>query len=298
MQTAKAFPAEFLLWILIVLSVAGCAVKPYQYTAGLEGPLTLELQESEPQIERGRPVAIVDGLGHYFFSIPSKLVLLNWDIDNHHISTSTEEAISTYLADNDLKNVKVRLNQYSPGGEWKRLVFNSDMPGFFRFTLGVLATSFYTIFPGRLFGGDNYNPYTNTINLYSDHAAVALHEAAHAKDFVGRSRGFKGWYSAMRILPLMPLYQEGKASGDAIGYTIEREMTETEADAYKTLYPAYMTYVAGEGLRWVPVEPWVSLGIQFAVALPGHLVGNIKAAMQDDPQKSPSVEKESPPTDL
>ena len=41
---------------------------------------------------------------------------------------------------------------------------------------------FYTIFPGRVFGGDRYNPFTNTINLYSDHPSIALHEAAHAKD--------------------------------------------------------------------------------------------------------------------
>ena len=214
------------LSLLSTLFISGCAVKPYVYKDNLEGPHTFELREEESQIERGRPNGFVDGIGHYFFSIPSKIVLLNWKIDNHNISSETESILTEYLNDNGLENVKVRINQYSPGAEWKRLIFNSDMPGFFRFTFGVIATSFYTIFPGRVFGGDNYNPYTNTINLYSDSPAVALHEAAHAKDFIGRNRGFKGWYALMRILPLMPLFQEGKASGDAIGYTIDKDMEE------------------------------------------------------------------------
>lgn len=298
----REFSSKSLLYACTVFFIVGCAVKPYTYNDGLEGPLTLELQEGESQIERGRPVAFVDGLGHYFFSLPSKLVLLNPDINNHNISFETEDSITQYLADNGLHNVKVRLNQYAPGAEWRRLIFNSEMPGFFRFTIGAISTSLYTIFPERVFGGllggDHYNPYTNTINLYSDSAAVALHEAAHAKDFISRSRGFKGWYSMMRILPLVPLYQEGKATGDAIGYTVDKEMGETEEDTYKTLYPAYMTYVAGEGLRWVAVEPWVSLGIQFAVAIPGHIVGNIRAATRDEKQKSPPVEKQAPPAGL
>ena len=267
----------------MALLTGGCATKPYSYGQNPDTQLTLKLDPGEPQIERGKPQFIIDGLGHYLVSLPSKLLLWSWQVDNHQISPATEDRIKNYLADNHLSSVKVRLNQYAPGGEWRRLVKNREMPGFFRYTFGVLSTSIYTILPGRLLGGDHYNPYTNTINLYSDSKAIALHEAAHAKDFGGkRNRHWKGWYSFLRILPLAPLYQEAKASGDTIGYAAKKQMTEEEKEAYRTLYPAYMTYIAGEGIKWIQLDMWTNYAIQLALALPGHVVGRIKAAAIDN----------------
>jgi len=271
-------------WCLLLLFSGGCATVPYHYrVAGYEG--APPVPDRYGQIERGRPNGFIDGLGHYFFSLPAKLILWNWRVDNHRISVDTEKTIREYLAANDLGPVKVRLNQYAPGGEWIRLVRNPDMPGFFRYTIGAVTVTLYTILPGRIFGGDNYNPYTNTVNIYSDLDAIVLHEAAHAKDFAAKSRGFRGWYGLMRLLPLAPLYQEARASGDAIGYCLDREMADTAVQAYKVLYPAYMTYVAGEAFRWIPAEPWVSYAAEAALALPGHVVGRIKAAGVEGSEK-------------
>ncbi len=280
-------PACTFITVLAISLLTGCAAVPYEFGQDLETPLTLELQSNESQVERGRPIGFIDGLGHYFLSLPSKLLLLSWRVDNHNISTGTEEALKQYLDENDLHNVKVRLNQYSPGSEWRRLFRNREMPGFFRYTLGIFANSFYTIFPGRAFGGDNYNPYTNTINLYSDSKAIALHEGAHAKDYALKSRGFKGWYAFLRLLPLTPLYQEAVASGDAIGFFKEEKQTEREKDGYKILYPAYMTYISGEGLRWIPLEPWISYGITLGFTVPGHITGRIKAGLVEEDKQAP-----------
>lgn len=38
-----------------------------------------------------------------------------------------------------------------------------------RYSIGMLSWLQYTLLPGRLFGGDHYNPYSNTISLYSDY---------------------------------------------------------------------------------------------------------------------------------
>jgi len=266
--------------VVLLAAVAGCARVPYVAGQNLEGPDTLQLAPGEPQIERGRPKAFVDALGHYVLSLPSKLILWDWRVDNHDISPETEAKLREYLADNGLANVKVRLNQYAVGGEWRRLFSNRAVGGFWRYTFGILTVASYTIYPGRAFGGDHYNPYTNTISLYSDHKAIALHEAAHAKDFA--SRHHKGLYAALRVLPLVPLYQEAVATGDAIGYDRVKGLTRDEKADYKILYPAYATYIAGEALRWVNVEAWWQYGIQLAVALPGHIVGRIKAACVPD----------------
>lgn len=272
-------------WLAVVtLLASGCATVPYEYGRDLNTSLTLELQPGEAQAERGKPVGWLDGLGHYFFSLPSKLILWNWRVDNHKIQPETGDILARYLAANDLPHVKVRLNQYAPGGEWRRLVKNREMPGFFRFTLGAISTAMYTILPGRLFGGDNYNPYTNTINLYSDVPAIVLHEGAHAKDFAEkRNRHWKGWYAFLRLLPLTPLYQEAVASNDAISYAVEENLVAEEKQAYKVLYPAYMTYIAGEGLRWINIDLWIQFAAQATLALPGHIVGRIKAAVVDRP---------------
>jgi len=283
MRTAT--PAIICASLLAML--AACARVPYPYTTYVEKPDTLRLKEGEPQIARGKPVPVVDALGHYVFSLPSKLLLWNWRVDNHRISPETEETVAAYLKANGLRQVKVRLNQYEPRDEWRRLVRNSAMPGFWRYTFGVLTCAEYTALPGRLFGGDCYNPYTNTVNIYSDHRAVALHECAHAKDFAGRSRGMKGWYSFMRLLPIVPLYQEGIATGDAIGYVRDVGDARLEKSSYKILYPAYCTYIAGEGLRWVRVQWWISYAVTYAAVLPGHIVGRIKAATVSDPATTP-----------
>ena len=271
------YPFIFLLLMSILSLFSACASVPYPYGQNLEKGPILALRTQEQQFEHGKPHAFVDGLGHYVLSLPSKLILWNWSVDNHKISTNTEDVIAEYLAQNDLSNVKVRINQYSPGDEWRRLVKNRGMPGFFRYTFGVLTNVSYTILPGRVFGGDHYNPFTNTINIYSDHPAITLHEAAHAKDFASKSRSFRGWYAIMRLLPGLPLYQEAKATGDAIGYMKEEKIPKMEKDAYKILYPAYMTYISGEALNWISIDTWITYAVQFTVAIPGHVVGRIKA---------------------
>jgi hypothetical protein len=275
--------------LLPLALLAGCATVPYHYGTDRENVAFQPSRPVESRIARGRPVPFLDGAGHYFVSLPTKVILLNWQVDNHRISAETEALLSNYLDANQLTGVKVRLNQYAPGGEWRRLFKNPEMPGFFKYTVGLFSTSIYTILPDRLFagllGGDNYNPYTNTINLYSDNPAVALHEAAHAKDFAAKSRGFRGWYAFMRLLPLMPLWQEARATGDTVGYTIEEKMPEDRKESYKVLYPAYATYIVGEGLTWVPLDLWASYAIQMAVAIPGHITGRIKAALVEDEEE-------------
>src|SRR6476660_9000124 len=195
---------------------------------------------TEDQIERGQPRPILDGAG-WVLGIPSKIVLWDRRVDNHRISPETEAAISEYLALNELTSVKVRLNQYAPGDEWRRLVRNDAVGAGWRYTFGTVSWLGDTIIAGRVFGGDHYNPYTNTINIYSDAPAIGLHEAGHAKDFARRK--YKGTYAALYVLPVMPLWHEAKATNDALGYVVQTHPPDEQKEAYRLLYPAYGTYV-------------------------------------------------------
>jgi hypothetical protein len=191
------------------------------------------------------------------------------------------------MTENDLRNVQVIVNGYYPGNQWKRLFQNKTVGGGWRFTFGIASVVGYTILPGRFFGGDAYNPFTNTVYLYSNEPAIALHEAGHSKDF-GR-RKFKGTHAALYQLPLASLYYEAKATGDAIGYLRCRDL-DAEKDAYELLYPAWATYVGGNVGRFDENPLW-NLGV-----IPGHIVGRIKSAKTDPcpDQVSPSVVPQVP----
>ena len=286
---ARQVACALVLFISAITS--GCATIPYRCKPDIERPDTLKLRDDEPQIERGKPRAIIDGAGHYVFSLPSKLILWNWRVNNHRISPDSEDAMRRYLGENGLRNVKVRLNQYAPGGEYRRLFANKDVGWLARYTLGVISVTIYTIFPERLFGGliggDHYNPYTNTISVYSDHPAILLHEAGHAKDFAQMDR--KGSYAAMGLVPFVSLHHEGAATGDAIGYYVDKDYRTEQKNAYKILYPAYGTYVGGEAAAWF-AGPIVYAAAVIG-AIPGHIVGRIKAAGIKEEQGQPAPEE-------
>ena len=274
------------LVLLLLVFATGCATVPYKYGHNIESKNVLKLRPGEAQIERGRPNAFIDGVG-WVFGIPSKILLLDSRMDNHSISPEVEQALAEYLATNAMRNVKVRINEYAPGGEWSRLFRNKSVGWGWRYTIGIIANLFYTILPGRIFGGDNYNPYTDTISIYSNHRAVAIHEGGHAKDFAPRN--WKGTYAFFYMLPLVALFPEAKATGDAIGY-LRTQPAEDEKQGYKVLYPAYCTYIGGEFGQFTPFPFVVYLG----AVIPGHIAGRVKASHVDERRAEESLPAAEP----
>lgn len=228
------------------------------------------------QIERGTRRPVLDGVG-WVFGIPSKIILWDRRVDNHDVSAETEEAIRRYLDDNDLDHVKVAINQYAPLDDWRRLRANKTVGWGYRYTLGALSVAQEAILPGRLFGGDHYNPFTATIHLYSDVPAIALHEGGHAKDFTRRN--YPGTYAIAAGLPIVSLWPEAIATGDAIAYAEAHRDADLERESYRVLYPAYGTYVAG-ALR--PFAAPVALPVFAGAVVAGHAVGRAQARMVPD----------------
>ena len=197
----------------------------------------------EPQIERGQPNCIIDSVGNVA-SIPQKVILLNPNIDSHIVSSKTEQYLKDFIRDNPevMKDVKVRINQCSPIQELDRLAKNKHVSLLWRIFPGIPVTIWSSL-TGRILGGDNYNPYTNTISIYSNDPAVALHEACHAKDFMSRVTGLEtDAYAVGRIFSPVALYQEFTASDEAIDYLKKKGDSKAEINSYSTLYPAFGTY--------------------------------------------------------
>ncbi|MCA9047913.1 MAG: hypothetical protein KDA89_04255 [Planctomycetaceae bacterium] len=257
--------------------LSGCATLPYAFGVSDQYYTSPQLAAvTEQQVERGRPNVVLDTIG-WVVGIPNKIVLFNRRIENHNISSGTEAAVCNYLAENDLSTVKVRINQYRPLDDWHRLRANKSVGAGWRYTLGTLSIVGETIIPGRVFGGDHFNPFSNTVHLYSDVPAIAVHEAAHAKDFAGRYR--KGTYAAGYLLPGAPLYYEAKATNDALGYLRTRADYATQQEAYNVLYPAYGTYVGNAVSGFVPFG-------YFAGVIGGHIAGRWQSSQLDDDLKS------------
>ncbi len=253
---------------------AGCAVGAGRYRLPSESAVASQhvAPDAGAQLERGRPIALLDGLNHYVLSLPTKLILWDWQILDHELHEEGEDLLRRYLALNSMRSVKVRHNQYAPGGEFGRLVRNREVAAGYRYTLGIFSWLRYTLLPDRLLagfpligGGDHFNPYSNTINVYSSDPGVLLHEAGHAKDYL-RAR-WKGTYMGLlRLVPLVDLWHEAVATEDAVAFLKCDRARAQEMDAYTVLFPAYATYVSGYFLP--------EMQLPFVVG--GHVAGRVQ----------------------
>lgn len=258
-----------ILWLIVAGGfLCGCASSPYRYGhPNINSERAPALLNGE-QVITGRPHRLLDASGWIWpGSLLAKLLIWDKDIDSHRISDNTVTATMEYLAKNDLDDVLVLVNAYVPGRQWSRLFKNREVGAGWRYTIGIFNVLGYTLMPGRITGGDHYNPYTNTISLFSDEIGVALHEAAHAKDF--NRRKFKGLHAALYNLPLVPLYYEAVATNDALSYLQAECHADDLRDTYRLLHPAYGTYMGAAAFSGTPGA--------YLMAIPGHVTGAVAA---------------------
>jgi hypothetical protein len=218
-------------------------------------------------ISRGVPARFLDALKNAC-SIPDKILLLNTHIDSDIIDPAIEDDIVAFAARHHL-GVHVRINEYAPLGELGRLLTQGRPNILLRLTVGLVGWIGYCLNVGRLFGGDFYNPWTNSIYLSSNHPAVALHELGHAYDVSQRS--WPGLYMLCRYIPGVALYQEYLASRYAVEFLREQQRHDDEVRAYRLLFPCYSTYVLGAIIELFPTS--VTRGLLFYVIGAGHAVG-------------------------
>lgn len=198
--------------------------------------------ESCIHVEHGARRPLVDGAG-WVIGIPSKLLMWDRRANNHAVSAATVGEITNYLEHKNLANTVVRVNQYAPGKEWQRLVSNRSIAPGWRYTVGSLKWLKYTFVPGRLFGKDEYNPYTNSLYVYSDMPMLGLAEAAYAKDVSGRQR--PGTYAAVQELPLVSLWHESLATDEVLNYVCIHGNSEQIEEVRQDLYARYGIETAG-----------------------------------------------------
>ncbi|TWU54513.1 hypothetical protein Poly51_32320 [Rubripirellula tenax] len=253
---------------LSALASGGCNVLSPKRIAAKHQYVPPELvSDTDDQIEIGRPIPWLDTVG-WVVGIPGKVMLWDRRIDNHRITSDTMETSIDYLAASNLPHVKVRINQYAPLEDFRRLRKNKTVAWPYRYTLGILAVGGEAILPGRVVGGDHFNPFTQTVHIYSDVPAIALHELAHAKDFTRRE--YQGTYAL--AYTFFPMWHETIASRDAMSYLYDRSDAEGIAEANRILYPAYGTYVGSALGNFAPAY---SMPIYYGSVIAGHVNGRM-----------------------
>ncbi len=245
------------VWILLITLLTSCAHG--------HSPTT---PPHFPDIERGRSIPPLDWTASAL-AAPVKILLWNRRYATHKISPETETVLADFIRKNELRTLKVRLNQWAPFDEIKRIVKNDEVGLPYR--LFAIPFSFLTAAMGRPLGGlvmsDYYDPFSNTIHIYSDDIAIALHEAGHAKDFAKQQ--WRGTYALVRSFPGVNLAQELIATHEAFDYLDLHGPEKERIRAPAVLYPAFATY-AGSYLTMIPFG-WVG------ALLGGHLYGRLRS---------------------
>lgn len=229
------------------------------------------------QFEHGKPHKVVDSIG-WVFGIPKKIILWDRRAVNHQVSAETEQRLAAYMAANGLVTTKVRVNEYDPLGEWRRLTANKEVGAGWRYTVGAFGTLGYTLFPGRLFGEDGYNPYTDTIYIYSDISCLAEEQASYAK--IIRAHAHPGTYVAVVSLPVVQLWPQKQSKTDVLDYTLASGDPAESAEAKHIFYAEYGAEVGGQAS--------VFLGAGIPLTLAGAGFGHVAAESDDVEQKAPS----------
>ena len=222
-------------------------------------------------VKFGKPRPVVDAVG-CLLGIPDKLLLWDRRAKNHRVSRQTVESVSQYMVDRGIDGVTVRVNQYDPVGEWKRLVANRRIAAPWKYTFGLVRQAKYIVFPGRLFGRDEYNPFTETLSLYSDMPSLGMTEVAYARDV--HRRRYPGTYAAVQTLPLVSLWHESIATDDVIDYVSIRGTPEQQEQIRRDLYARFGIVVGGELAGVLPDGS----GLYVVV---GSLMGHAVASIED-----------------
>ncbi len=260
---------------LVTLLCAGCVSGPRTFHANADKADKAEMVlcsseegcTSTVGIVQGRPNMLIDGAG-WVLGIPRKLILWNRRVDNHDVEPETVSDVATFAEAHQLQDVCIRVNQYAPLDEWDRLQANKRVSPGWRYTLGTLSLVSYTLLPGRLFGGDQYNPYTDSVYVYSDVPALAMEATAYAADVRGRQ--YPGTYAAVNQLQFVSIWHETVNTQDTLAYLRSNGTVEQQKEGLKVLYPNYGASV-GSAIGG-------GAGVQLALAVVGHVSGRVEAS--------------------
>ncbi len=271
------------------------SINPFAPAAATLLDLEAPKKKEQINIQVGSSNFLVDGIRNVL-SIPEKILLLNSKFNSGGVSEETILKMRDFLHENGLHDVSISVNQYKPQEVWRRIFTNPKTSLLSKCTVGIAAGLFETLAIPKLTGyiGDHYSPLPNTVHLFSDDLAIALHECGHAKDFNERANPIL--YALTSRLPVvgpfLTLYQEGIATDNAIAHLRGKNLSVEVKHALKVLVPAYTTYCAAAILTNDSSFEYCLRLIGIVAA--GHVIGRILAVYEPQTKPAQQVDQKLP----
>ncbi|MEQ1829891.1 MAG: hypothetical protein ABL921_28270, partial [Pirellula sp.] len=194
----------------------------------------------------------------------------------------TVQKASDYLDTNGLKGVYIDIREYNPREQWNRLKDNERVSPFWKYTGGTLYHIGYCVLPGRAFGYDIYNPYTNTLSINSVSPPRSVFQAGYVKKIYEQK--YPGTYVATNWLPILPLVRDTAISNDVLTYARATQDWELERGLYPQVYGRLGSDAVSQATSWIPGMAYMPFYtaplLQGAGRVTGTLTGKAVAEKQ------------------
>lgn len=184
-------------------------------------------------IDKGQNQKIID-LVREIINTPLRILYLNSKLNQGSLTDKNFSILSKYLKDNKIDNIHISINCYQPLSIWKSIFDNPNTSLVSKLTFGVLSGCIHTIGVNKWFGGDQYDPLSNTLFLSSDDPAIILRTTAEAKDYLARQN--PSLYLLSNYLFPLPL-KTYDYHQEAIQYIKENGDNQMVENAFKSLIP-------------------------------------------------------------
>lgn len=289
----RTYFGRLLLLVLLLPTITmGCIADPYQYGVADSKPLIDFISPDGVQ-----PIITVDGdypkldklenaistPARFFRGLGGKK-----ELDQEVIDSSRKEGLDLaqeFLEANSIDDLYIDVRRYEPKQQWARIKANQRIRPIWKYTGGTLSWIRYTLLPLRPLKIDQYNPYTNTLNLNSANPAQALFESAEAKEF--RKHKDVGTYAMIQFLPFVPIMHDARSGSDVLSYVHDREMYDLQDELYPLSYARVGSTTAAEILSFSGLDTpfYVSPLVRVTGATIGRLAGRIVAQSKRKKQK-------------
>lgn len=160
------------------------------------------------------------------------------------------QSASDYLDDNGLNGVNIDVREYNPKAQWNRLKSNTRIAPLWKYTGGTLYHLGYCVFPGRAFGFDHYNGFTNTLSINSLSSASAVFQAGYVKKIYAQR--YPGTFIATTFMPIVPIISDSSVSSDVLSYARASVDWKLEKELYPQAYGRLGAGVVSTGASFVP----------------------------------------------
>jgi hypothetical protein len=165
----------------------------------------------------------------------------------------------------------IDVHEYNPSQQWERLLNNDRISPGWKYTFGSAYHLGYTLLPGRAFGYDQYNPFTNTLSINSTNPGRALFNAGYVKKIYDQR--YPGTYVAANWLPILPLVRDVAVSNDVLTYSHFKQDWRLKSELYPQVYSRLGGDVVSQATSLIPSMAYMPFYMSPILTGSGRVVG-------------------------